>query len=90
MQRVWLAATARGYAFQPMTAIVCLFWRLLHNGDGLRNDQIELLDLLRSQYLGVFDVGDGDTEIMLFRIARADPPTARALRRHLDDVLEVR
>ena len=89
MQRVWLAATARGYAFQPMTAIVCLFWRLLDGGDGLRDDQKELLAALRAQYLDIFDVRDGDAEIMLFRIARADPPTAHSLRRHVDDVLEI-
>lgn len=89
LQRLWLTATALGYAFQPMTAIVCLFWRLLDGGDGLRDDEKETLTELRRQYLRLFDVPQGHGEIMLFRVSRADAPSAHSLRRHVEDVLEI-
>jgi nitroreductase len=89
MQRAWLASNARGYAFQPMTAIVCLYWRLIEGGQGLSEEQKSQLQELRSKYLSIFNIGEEDAEIMLFRIGRADPPTARALRRRVDDVLEI-
>lgn len=90
LQRVWLGATALGYSFQPMTVIVCLFWRLLGGGHGLSTRELREIERLRAMYLGVFDVKPDEGESMLFRIGRADPPSARSLRRPVDDVLAFR
>ncbi len=90
LQRVWLHANALGYAFQPMTAILYLFSRLEHgDGEGLNPRQRETLTDLRRRYLAVFGDLTGRAEIMLFRLARADPPSARALRRDLDEILTI-
>jgi nitroreductase len=89
MQRVWLAATAHGLAFQPMTAITYVFPRLERAEPGLERRQVERLAELRRRYLELLPVDGECFEAMLFRVARADPPSARALRRRLDDVLQL-
>jgi hypothetical protein len=90
LQRVWLEAQALGYAFQPMTALVCLFWRLLDGGLGLSDQQRCELEALRAAYCKLFDVPADTAEIMLFRLGRAEPPSARSLRRPVKDVLTFR
>ena len=90
MQRVWLKATALGYAFQPMTAITYLFARLGAGDTGaLSAKEVTILEELRGVFLRVFPGVDGEAEGMLFRLSRAEPPTARALRRHVDEVLTI-
>lgn len=87
LQRLWLTATSQGYWLQPMTALVCLFWRLLDGAPGLTKDQANLLHSLRQKYQTVFDVSATEGEVMLFRLTRADAPSAHSLRRPVDEVL---
>jgi hypothetical protein len=88
LQRVWLTATSLGLAMQPMGAILYLWARLEHGGgEGLDSDEVETLSRLRERFKGLFDVGPDSAEIMLFRLAHADPPSARALRRPVEEVL---
>jgi hypothetical protein len=88
LQRVWLTATSLGLAMQPMSAIVYLWRRLEHGGGvGLDAGEVAVLSQLRERFNKLFDVGSDRAEIMLFRLAIAEPPTARALRRPVDEVL---
>lgn len=88
MQRVWLSATRLGLAFQPMTAITYLFGRLEQGrGQGLSQAEVRELAELRKHYARLFEVRPDRSEALLFRVARARPPSARALRRGVDDVL---
>ncbi len=88
MQRVWLEATARGLAFQPMAPITYLFARLeLGGGEGLSPAEAATLRELRARFGALFPAAASMGEPMLFRVARAAPPSARALRRPVDDVL---
>jgi len=90
MQRVWLQATALGLAFQPMAPLTYLFARAeLGDGDGLSPSEASTLRELRGRFGAVFPDAAGQGEPMLFRLSRAPPPTARALRRPADDVLAV-
>jgi hypothetical protein len=90
LERVWLAATRRGLAIQPYSALTYLFARL-ERGDGaeLSPDERASLATLRARYRALFDVRAGEGEILLFRVAYADPPTALSLRRPVDDVLTI-
>ena len=92
MQRVWLAANSLGYAFQPMTALIYLFARL-EDGGGVGLEMAERAELtsLRAHFRSIFEIDPTDrtAEVMLFRLAIADPPTARSLRRHVHEVLEI-
>ncbi|MDH5493544.1 MAG: Rv1355c family protein, partial [Myxococcales bacterium] len=88
LQRIWLKAGALGLAFQPMTPITYLFYRLEHaDGEGLSAKDRAALTALRGRYRALFDVPAGHAEPMLFRLSRAEPPTARSIRRHVDDAL---
>ncbi|MGH7326900.1 MAG: Rv1355c family protein, partial [Polyangiaceae bacterium] len=96
LQRAWLAAHALGHAFQPMTALIYLFARLEEGrGDGLDAREKHALAELRLRFREIFDLPDASAqagpraEVMLFRLAIADPPTTRSLRRNLGDILEL-
>ncbi|MCH9686672.1 MAG: Rv1355c family protein [Deltaproteobacteria bacterium] len=88
-QRTWLTAASHGLAFQPMTALLYLFARLIHGGaEGLSRHQVDELSTLRRRLGGVFELSDGHAEGMVFRLAHADPPSGRALRRDVDAFLD--
>jgi molybdopterin/thiamine biosynthesis adenylyltransferase/nitroreductase len=88
LQRLWLAATACGLALQPWTGLPYLFARLLRgDGAGLSEHEQHELRRLRDRYLEVFPSAQGKSELMLFRLTHAAPPSARSLRRKLEDVL---
>ena len=90
MQRVWLQATALGLAFQPMAPLTYLFARLeLGQGEGLSPTEAAVLRELRGRFAAVLPDATGPGEPMLFRLALAPPPAARALRRHAAEVLEL-
>lgn len=90
MQRIWLTATAAGYAFQPMSALPYLAARL-EDGDGRDLDDRERreLEALVTTYRSLFQVdrSNPSVEVMLFRLSKASPPTARSLRRSIDDLI---
>lgn len=86
LEHIWLAATLRGVALQPITGITFLLLRLaLTGGEGLSHAHRSLLTRIDRQFREVFAVG-GSTPVMLFRLGLAPPPSARAPRRPLADV----
>lgn len=90
MERVWLTAAAAGVSLQPMTSLPYLFARIERGGgEGLSTGEQTALMALRGRYRAIFDVPAGHGEPLLFRLCMADPPTARSLRRPLEDVLTV-
>jgi hypothetical protein len=85
LQRLWLAATSRRLAVQPVGPLPFLLTRLeRRQGD---NEVRSVLGPVRRPFRKLFDVPEGHALIMLFRIAYADRPTARSLRRPVDEVL---
>ena len=88
VQRVWLTAASEGISMHPMTGLPYLFARLERGGGaGLSHNEQRELSSLRERYQRVFETAPDRAEAFLFRLAFAEPPTARSLRRHLDDVL---
>ncbi|WP_067569821.1 Rv1355c family protein [Nocardia acidivorans] len=88
MQRLWLTATREGIALQPMTALPLLFARLERGGGlGLADEERDQLRTLRKRYRALFEAPANRAEVLLFRLAHAAPPSARALRRPLHEVL---
>ena len=88
LARVWLEATALGLAFQPITPILYLFARLLRgSGRGIEPWVQHELRALHERFGRVFAVPEGSAEILLFRLSLAPPPSARSLRRPIEDVL---
>jgi len=89
LQRLWLSATQLQLAFQPMTALTYIFERLRCGGEGLAPKDRSALAEIRQRYLQLFQVNENEAELMLFRLARTGPPTARSLRRQVDDILSI-
>jgi molybdopterin/thiamine biosynthesis adenylyltransferase len=91
VEAVWLSATAHDVAFQPMTALTYLFLRLRQGqGIGLSQDERYALEGLWERFAALFDFDDDLSPLMLFRIAKVEQPSARSLRRRVDDILTVK
>lgn len=88
LQRVWLTTSLLGWCLQPMTTITYLYDRLADGGHGLARPQVDALESLRDPYARLFDLSAGSGQMMLFRLHKADSPTAQSLRRSVDDVLQ--
>lgn len=91
LERAWLMASAKGLAFQPMTPLLYLFARLREGGEGLDEREKRELTALRTRFERAFGLEPSTrtAEIMLFRLAVAGPPSARSLRRRVQDMLEI-
>ncbi|MBL7492572.1 Rv1355c family protein [Frankia sp. AgB1.9] len=90
LQRTWLTASAHGLSFQPLTGLPYLFARLERgHGAGLADRTQNELRELRGRFGKLFDTRPDQAEVFLFRVGRAGPPTARSLRRPLDDILTI-
>jgi molybdopterin/thiamine biosynthesis adenylyltransferase len=88
LERVWLTATQQNLAMHPISAMIYLFARIERGGgDRLDKRLVEGFWRLRVRYLRIFNVSPGEAEILLFRIAVSDPPTACSLRRPIEEVL---
>lgn len=93
LERVWLAATNAGLAFQPMGALPLLLIRLHElQGEGLKpHHQQRLRELDQLWQRACRPQGDTSKErlIMIFRIGYARKPVPRSHRRPLDEFLSV-
>ncbi|MFD7258284.1 Rv1355c family protein [Streptomyces sp. NPDC059874] len=88
LQRLWLTATSLGLGFQPVTVLLYLLARV-ERGDGAGLDATETATLhaLRKRLSAIVPQRPDETELLLFRLSYAPPPTARALRRGVETVL---
>jgi len=89
MQRIWLAATAAGIRFQPMTVATLFIRRLLRHGPAAfdvrqRRWLEEAWELLRD----LFPVDEASAMVLLFRVGYGPPARARSLRRSLESFIE--
>jgi hypothetical protein len=88
VERIWLTATARKVAFQPITGVTFLLLRLwLEHGAGLSPAHRRLLERIGGQLRGMLRLRPDELPVMLFRVGVADPPTARAPRLSGSDLL---
>lgn len=90
VERMWLTAQARGLAVQPTTALPYMLARVVEGGgEGLEPATVAALRRLHGPFRRLFPVPAGHADVLLFRVSRAEPTDARALRRPLSDVLVV-
>jgi nitroreductase len=88
MQRLWLAATAAGIAFQPVTVATLFVRRWLRHGPG--DFEPRHLPWLREAWdkmRTLFPVTEESGLVMLLRVGYAKPPRARSLRRPVESFL---
>jgi nitroreductase len=89
-ERVWLAAARLGVALQPMTALSYLFARM-HRGSGGDLDAATLDGLreLWPAWKALFGLTGSEAEVLVFRVSAANPPSSRAPRCPIDEILEI-
>jgi molybdopterin/thiamine biosynthesis adenylyltransferase/nitroreductase len=89
-ERLWLTAAQFGLALQPMTALSYLFARI-HRGadDSLDSLTLNGLRELWPAWSALFGLNGSEAEVIVFRVSSADPPTSRAGRCPIDEILEL-
>ena len=89
-ERVWLTAARLGVALQPMTALSYLFARVHHGGGGdLDPATLAGLRALWPAWAKLFSLTGAEAEVLVFRLSAADPPSSRAPRCPVDEILEI-
>lgn len=82
LQRVWLAATSLGLAFQPQSPATLLFYRLNKGGESQMDSETkELLNALEPRFKNVFSLDKNRTEFFMFRLAITDKKAVKSYRR---------
>ena len=89
-ERLWLTTAQLGLALQPMTALSYLFARMNRGaGDELEAGTLAGLHALWPRWAALFGLSGTEAEVLVFRLSRAGPPTCRAMRCPLDEVLQI-
>ena len=90
LERIWLTATLRNVAVQPITGVTFLLLRLsMAGGEGLGPAHRRLLADVEREFLEIFPGAAGRKPAMLFRLGLGPPPSGRTLRLPLEQVLSV-
>lgn len=88
IEHLWLRASELGWAWQPMTALIPLF-EMLNSPTALIFEPWALAQLsgLRERFNHLFAPSPHQLHLMLFRLSPASVPSARSLRRPVENVL---
>jgi molybdopterin/thiamine biosynthesis adenylyltransferase len=86
LMRLWLEATRRGLAVHPWGSPF-LFQRLLEDGDSLEGWERKALSHAADAFERVVGLERDRPVLLILRISQGTPPSARSLRRAVDDVL---
>lgn len=87
VQKLWLAATEKDIAFQPMSISTFLFAKVGDNNFEDIEDVKEELISLYQELRVVCEISDSEKDVFFFRLAKAPNPKVLALRRAVNDVL---
>jgi hypothetical protein len=81
IERIWLLAVSEGYSVQPITAIPYLAQRIIENDFSHMDEKHRALIMSSfSVITNQFDIKEGDSIAMVFRLGKGEEPTARAIR----------
>jgi hypothetical protein len=90
LERIWLAATRHGVAFQPITGITFLLLRRRWtDGEGLSARHRVVLDRVDEEFTRLYPHNAGESPIMLFRLGMAPPPSGRSPRLPVEQVFDI-
>ncbi|MBI4358220.1 MAG: hypothetical protein HY584_02880 [Candidatus Omnitrophica bacterium] len=86
MQKMWHEATVEGLSVQPMEALPIFIDNLnLTEGRDFTASQRARLERLKSEFLSLVGINEQNGLILLFRIGYSRQPSARSLRRPLEE-----
>jgi molybdopterin/thiamine biosynthesis adenylyltransferase len=90
IERLWLQATERGLSLSPMTTLLFVMRLAARQPGFLSADEQQEIGGLKRTFEAALPLPTGAVPVFLFRIGRAGAPTVRALRKRLEDMLEIR
>lgn len=89
LQRIWIWANLNGLSFQPVTASLFIFHKVLKEKDhGFSEEEEKSIKQLKDSFDFLFNPEKKMEEIFMFRLNFADSPTMRAYRREVLDTLK--
>lgn len=81
VERVWLLADRYDISVHPMLSFAFFFNRLIHGKEeGLNKSSIDELKLLRKRFLKIFPLTEGEHEVFVMKLAKAEDIGVRAYR----------
>ncbi len=87
LQRIWLAATGRGLAFQPVGALPLFLRKLEVSGeDAYLPHHARRLVKARDEFRDLFPPAREELPVILFRVGHCAPPSARSGRYPVDAI----
>ena len=90
LAQVGISAGPKFFATIGTTGITFLLLRMrLQGGEGLSPDHRKVLERVAEGFARMYPEGAPESPIMLFRLGLASPPSGRALRLPLEQVLEI-
>ena len=87
VQKIWLAATKKGLAFQPMSISTFLFAKVDDDNYDDIEEIKEEMTLLYDRFKVAGKINNSQKDVFFFRLSAAKEPTVKALRRPIKDVL---
>jgi len=88
LQRIWIKANMLGISFQPVTALLFIFQKVLQEANhGFSIEEAAEIQKLKSKFDRIFNNESSSTDLFLFRLNVAGDPSVRALRRNVKDTL---
>ena len=89
LQRIWVWANMQGLSFQPVTASLFIFHKVLkETNHGFSLEEEESIKQLKDSFDFLFNSEKKMEEIFMFRLNFADSPSMRAYRREVLDTLK--
>lgn len=88
LQRIWIKANMLGISFQPVTAMLFIFQKVLQETNhGFSPEETAEIQKLKSKFDRIFKNGNTSTDLFMFRLNVAGDPSVRAFRRNVKDTL---
>lgn len=87
VQKLWLAATEKNVAFQPMSISTFLFAKVGDNNFDDVEEIKEELSILYQKLRTICGIDGNKKDVFFFRLADAPQPKIKALRRPIEEVL---
>ena len=87
LQKIWLAATKKGIAFQPMSINTFLFTKIEDKNFDDIEEIKEALQFQRKKFLKATNTNNLKKDVFFFRLSKAKEPVVKSLRRNIKDVI---
>ena len=90
IQRIWINANLHGLSFQPVTASLFIFNKILKDKNhGFTREEERIIQELKGSFNTLFNKNQKMEEFFMFRINMAEEPSMRSYRRDVSESLMI-